>query len=58
MVLILPNVKAELRTYLARHVQLGAHAVTSRFVSSSAWFGSVWFGFVAPEIFIRIGSIP
>jgi hypothetical protein len=30
--------------------------VTSMFVRCSAWFGSVRFGFLAPEIFIRAGS--
>ena len=36
----MPNVGAELRTYLARSVLLGARSVTSRFVGSSDWFGS------------------
>ena len=30
--------------------------MTSMFVRCSAWFGSVRFGILAPEIFIRIGS--
>jgi len=39
--IFLPNVKAEPRTYLARSVLPGARSVQSRFVGSSAWFGSV-----------------
>jgi hypothetical protein len=30
--------------------------VTMQAIRCSAWFGSVRFGFLAPEIFIRIGS--
>jgi hypothetical protein len=32
--------------------------VTSMFIRCSAWFGSVRIGFLAPEIFIRLGSAP
>jgi hypothetical protein len=30
--------------------------VTMQVIRCSAWFGSVWIGFLAPEIFIRAGS--
>ena len=41
-ILFLPNVKAERRNGLVRHVQLVAHAVTSNRIGSSALLGSVF----------------
>ena len=40
---ILPNVKAQRRSGLARSVLLGAQSVTSHSVRCSAWFGVWWF---------------
>ena len=56
--IILPNVKAQRRSGLARHVQLGAHAVTSHSVRCSAWFGSVVFIFqcLYDFIFLRMNG--